>query len=441
HEIALANPDVAGGADYTAVKKFGWAGLDNGVVYNVDAIYRARFNDFNVAAGEAFLEGAFLAPVVTTHDQHLQDWNADATAPAVLAPPGSGTRTDGVYLDLYLDPQANGPVLIMALTVSDSAQNDYVDGAGFQHWVEKIADIERTTSERITASMISDTRREVHYGPADGLAYAADAIKADTIAELTAGNGVDIDNLKIQDGRALFDTRWFQNLVIKNNTTNPAYQVDIDADFLVVEGWKFDSANLTADITASGANGLDTGAEAASTWYHLWAIADVSDPAAPVIAGLLSLQYPGSGTDPTLPTGYTKRQYIGAAYNNSSSNFSSFSQLNRRVATVATSVLNVGSATSFTSIALATVVPPNAVWAGGYLLIQDPNSVNAYGELASTSAGLGKTIFQVHAVGSGTTAMTLRTSWELTLVEPDTLYYLISSSVMNIAVSQFEVPL
>ena len=171
HELDLASPDVDGGVDLSDVKKFGWAGLDNAVVYNVDAVERTRFNDFALAAGEALFAGVFTAPVGTTHAQHLSDWNADLTAPPVLAPPGTGTRLDTAYLDMYLKPGSNGPVPTLALTVSDAAQADYVDGNGYQHWVEKIADVLRDTGERIQTAMITDKRRTVVYDAADGLAY------------------------------------------------------------------------------------------------------------------------------------------------------------------------------------------------------------------------------------------------------------------------------
>ena len=64
-----------------------------------------------------------------------------------------------------------------------------------------------------------------------------------------------------------------QNLVVKYVS---ATTVDIDADFLTVLDTNFagvvlSSVNLTVDITASGANGLDTGSEAA-IWYHIYVI-------------------------------------------------------------------------------------------------------------------------------------------------------------------------
>jgi len=52
------------------------------------------------------------------------------------------------------------------------------------------------------------------------------------------------------------------------------YKVLVNADSIVMsDGEEVSSwSNVVANITASGANGLDTGAEAASTWYEIWAI-------------------------------------------------------------------------------------------------------------------------------------------------------------------------
>ena len=52
------------------------------------------------------------------------------------------------------------------------------------------------------------------------------------------------------------------------------------------------AVNLTVDITVSGVNGLDTGSEAASTWYYIWVIYNGT-----TVAGLLST----SATAPTMP--------------------------------------------------------------------------------------------------------------------------------------------
>ena len=110
-----------------------------------------------------------------------------------------------------------------------------------------------------------------------------------------------------------------QNITGQNNATNPNYQFDWNADLFVVSdsngsSVKLTTVDVTVDITASGANGLDTGSEANSTWYYGHII---YNPTTDTVAGLLSLSW----TSPTLPSGYTFSAPIGAVYNASDGNF------------------------------------------------------------------------------------------------------------------------
>jgi len=75
-------------------------------------------------------------------------------------------------------------------------------------------------------------------------------------------------------------------------------------------------STLTANLAASGANGLDTGSEAASTWYALHVI----DGLGVAAASLLSL----SATAPTLPSGYDVFRRVGWVRNNGSSAIEEF---------------------------------------------------------------------------------------------------------------------
>lgn len=139
-----------------------------------------------------------------------------------------------------------------------------------------------------------------------------------------------------------------KNLVIKNNATTPNSQMDIDADWVVClnsanSHVNLNAVNLTVDITASGANGLDTGTEASSTWYHLWVIFNGT-----TTAGLISL----SSTAPTMPSGYTYKGYVGALKNDASSNFLTMHQIDRFCYTPTTAMLAAGAATTYTSVAL-----------------------------------------------------------------------------------------
>lgn len=152
-----------------------------------------------------------------------------------------------------------------------------------------------------------------------------------------------------------------RGLVVKNNATNPNYQVDISADEIILQdasGNPMRVLNLsaTADITVSGAGGLDTGAEATSTWYHLWVIAKAD--------GTKSVILSTSATAPTLPTGYTYKAYTGAWYNGSDGHFRRAYQRGTRAAWKGLySDVSLGTQTSFTAFAIS--VPPTArIWFG-----------------------------------------------------------------------------
>lgn len=125
----------------------------------------------------------------------------------------------------------------------------------------------------------------------------------------------------------------------------------------------YTGGGLTADITASGANGLDTGVEAVSTFYFVHVIAD-STGTNP-IASLLSL----SKTAPTLPGGYNIFRAVGIIRNDSAGNFVYFrmdgldtqreivygSDVNSRI------VLSAGAATVITDVSCAAFIPSGAI--------------------------------------------------------------------------------
>ncbi len=74
-----------------------------------------------------------------------------------------------------------------------------------------------------------------------------------------------------------------------------------------------------ADVTASGAGGLDTGAVAASTWYYVWVIAQPSGITT-YGTGTVSCMFSISATAPTMPSGYTYKARVGAIPTDASGN-------------------------------------------------------------------------------------------------------------------------
>lgn len=176
----------------------------------------------------------------------------------------------------------------------------------------------------------------------------------DVVNDTTPQLGGDLDrngnlaNLPVGWGNVLAP---HENLVITRPT---AATVDIDANAVLLRDtndyvYKASSVNLTVNITASGANGLDTGLEATSTWYYLWVIYNGT-----TVAGLLST----SSTAPTMPSGYTYKGLVGAVYNDSGGNFVSFKQYGKAVLLASTNALTNGTATSITAVDISDYVPP-----------------------------------------------------------------------------------
>lgn len=121
------------------------------------------------------------------------------------------------------------------------------------------------------------------------------------------------------------------------------------------------AATKTANIANAGANGLDTGTEANSTWYALWAIGKLDG----TTASLLSL----SATAPTMPTDYVLKRRVGWVRNNSAGNFLKFYQCGSGTDRTVyydedqanLVALNDGSATTWTNVDLSAWVPTDDI--------------------------------------------------------------------------------
>lgn len=175
----------------------------------------------------------------------------------------------------------------------------------------------------------------------------------------------------------------FDNLKI----TRPSVSsVSVTANSLILDDGSFNqrlvtTVSSTASITSSGAGGLDAGSEAASTWYHIYAIAKLD--------GTKSIILSTSAIAPTLPSGYIFYGYVGAVRNDAGSNFVDFFQRGVEAERTIETVLTGGSATAGpTLISLSTAVPDTAVHChmrGKLTTTAAPNNVNA--TLYTSSAG------------------------------------------------------
>lgn len=146
----------------------------------------------------------------------------------------------------------------------------------------------------------------------------------------------------------------FSNL--KLSATGANANTTITCSELVVENALNDfrtlrNVSLNASTSSSGANGIDTGASTASTWYSVWVIYNGT-----TTAGLLSL----SATNPTLPSGYTHKARVGWIRTDATANKYplSFRQLGRSAQYVVAAGTNVPSIPIMASGTLGNVTTP-----------------------------------------------------------------------------------
>ena len=169
------------------------------------------------------------------------------------------------------------------------------------------------------------------------------------------------------------------------NAAHTDHQVDLTIDEIILQDANYFSkaihaVSVTVDLAAAGANGLDTGAEAGTTWYYLWVLAKADG----TTCGVFSL----SSTTPTFPAGYTFKALVGAWKNDVSSNLVNQIQLDRvcgRLGGAGSGVLASGTQESYTAVDCSALVPPTArmigCYGGSYA-----NDVSLY--VAATSSGL-----------------------------------------------------
>lgn len=160
-----------------------------------------------------------------------------------------------------------------------------------------------------------------------------------------------------------WDPQFVEGLRIANTITAPLSQIDLR------HGHCMDSTDsvkmtlettVTVDLEASGAGGLDTGSEAADTWYFTFLISVKSTG---VTTGLLS-----TSTSPLLPGVYTHFRRIGCIRNDAGSDIQTFVQrgtMTSRSYSYTTTfadrlVISAGAATTPTLVDLSSLMPPLA---------------------------------------------------------------------------------
>lgn len=148
----------------------------------------------------------------------------------------------------------------------------------------------------------------------------------------------------------------FRALSISNNVSSPTTTMDLTATAVTVEtsggvAYRLQNVSVSINVSSSGANGLDTGSVANSTWYYLYVI---YNPSTGTVAGLAST----SATSPTLPSGYTAYSRFGANVTDGSALFYRIIQKGNRVQYVVTAGTNTASARSMATGTAGSVITP-----------------------------------------------------------------------------------
>ncbi len=167
---------------------------------------------------------------------------------------------------------------------------------------------------------------------------------------------------------------YINGLLLSNNATTPNTKLDVAAGICrdsnnivdinlgnyLNQGNAAVTANsaTTINFAVNGANGLDSGSFAASTFYYVYAIADSSGKHQP--AAIASL----SASAPTLPFGYDSIRVIGACKSDGSTHllayYTSGSSADRYFqwdAPIAVTVTDSGTSASYSAMDLSTGVP------------------------------------------------------------------------------------
>lgn len=166
---------------------------------------------------------------------------------------------------------------------------------------------------------------------------------------------------------------YMNGLLLSNNATTPNTKLDVAAgicrdsnnlvdiilgNYLSMSGIGTANSATVVNFAVNGANGLDTGTIAASTFYYVFAIADSSGKHTP--AAIAST----SATAPTLPLGYDSIRCIGACKTDGSSHLLAFyasgsgsSRYFQWDAPIAVTVTASGTSASYSAMDLSTGVP------------------------------------------------------------------------------------
>lgn len=234
---------------------------------------------------------------------------------------------------------------------------------------------------------------------------------------------------------------WLNLAVTRPGTT----QVTVTADQLIVRsvagsGVRITSVNVTGTITTSGANGLDTGAEAANTIYYVWVIRKSSDG---TVAALFSTASAIGSI--TFPSGYDQAALVSAVGNNNSSDFIDFKQNGRKyIFTTWAKMANGTLGTWASTYASVDLTPANMSTNPGFV----PSALSNYCFGSLVNYGGGSSVLSNLSTNTGNSLTDIGNRYlldagggarfELDVLTADTLY-VFSSAAASVYLHGFEI--
>src|SRR6185437_6242499 len=249
----------------------------------------------------------------------------------------------------------------------------------------------------------------------------------------------DCRNLRVQSDSSTLTTK----ISIR---PGPDYQLgsfDLIVEDLSVPANSFrlrSSSSLLVNSAVTGLNGLDTGSMVGNTWYAIWVIYNSGTL---TTAGLISVLT--SLGNPVMPSGYTYRCMVGAAFWTGSA-FNSFVQFDKKVWCPSQVVFNsfaASAANAWQFQALTTIVPPIAKCASGMM----GNSLLAATDCAVAVAGdsFGKgeqiililqgsqaAVFENYGQGAGS-------FHNVPMITPSVIFWMVSTDVGTAAQNRMDI--
>ena len=224
-----------------------------------------------------------------------------------------------------------------------------------------------------------------------------------------------------------------RNLIITNNASHADHQIDVDADEVILQNtdgmsMRVASVNLTIDTEAAGANGLDTGTVAISTWYFIWVISNGT-----TTAGLFST----SSTVPTMPTGYTFKGLVGAKRTNGSSQFVNTYQVGDTVMFDApVQVVTGAGSAGANALNISAAIPDDIVKCVLGKTGANTGALNFFADYDTyaTSQGADNAVVpvQLGLAGAGDCF-----TWSLLIKTPHTIWYSVSANDVDIWITGY----